>query len=62
MEFVAGFPDMPSDPAVVVLNPDDDITPETFAAWLDRRQVGKPVDPGVRAADTLAEARAAGEM
>jgi hypothetical protein len=62
VEFVAGFPDMPSDPAVVVLNPDDEITPETFTAWLDRRQVGKPVDPGVRAADTLAEARAAGEM
>ena len=61
MECMAGFPDIPSDPAVVVLNPDDEITSESFAAWLDRRQAGKPVDPGVRAADTLAEARATGE-
>ena len=62
VEFVAGFPDTPSDPAVVVLNPDDEITPGSFAAWLDRRQAREPVDPGVRAADTLAEARAAGEV
>jgi hypothetical protein len=27
-EIVAGFPDIPSDPAVVVPNPDDEITPE----------------------------------
>ena len=62
VEFVAGFPDTPSDPAVVVINPDDEITPESFAAWLDRRQAGEPVDPGVRAADTLTEVRAAGEV
>ena len=62
VEFVAGFPDIPSHPAVVVVNPDDEITPESFAAWLDRRQAGEPVDPGVRAADTLAEARTAGEV
>jgi hypothetical protein len=61
VECMAGYPDIPSDPAVVVLNPDDEITSESFAAWLDRRQAGKPVDPGVRAADTLAEARATGE-
>jgi hypothetical protein len=54
--------DLPSDPAVVVLNPDDEVTPESFAAWLDRRQVGEPVDPGVSAAETLAEARAVGEV
>jgi hypothetical protein len=60
--FVAGFPDTPSDPAVVVLNPDDEITPESFAAWFDRRQAGKPADHGVRAADTLAEARVTGEV
>lgn len=54
--------DLPSDPAVVVLNPDDDVTAESFAAGLDRRQAGEPVDPGVRAADTLAEARTAGEV
>lgn len=53
--------DLPSDPAVVVLNPDDDVTPEAFSAWLDRRQSGEPVDPGVTAAETLAEARATGE-
>jgi hypothetical protein len=29
--------------------------PESFTAWLDRRQAGEPVDPGVRAADSLAE-------
>ncbi|ORX11371.1 hypothetical protein AWC32_16795 [Mycobacterium xenopi] len=62
MELVAGVPDIPSDPAVVVLNPDEEITPESFAAWLDRRQTGEPVDPGIRAADTLAEMRAAGEV
>jgi hypothetical protein len=45
----------------VVLNPDDEVTPEAFVAWLERRQAGEPVDPGVSAADTLAEARAAGE-
>lgn len=44
------------------MNPDDDVTPESFATWLDRCQVGEPVDPGVKAADTLAEARAAGEV
>ncbi|HWS92601.1 MAG TPA: hypothetical protein VN306_08950 [Mycobacterium sp.] len=62
VEFVVGLPDTPSDPAVVVLNPDDEVTPESFATWLDRPQVGEPVDPGVRAADTLARARAAGEV
>ena len=38
VEFVAGLPDTPSGPAVVVLNPEDEITPESFTAWLDRRQ------------------------
>jgi len=46
--------DFPSDPAVVVLNPDDEVTPESFTAWLDHRQVGEPVDPGTTAAETLA--------
>jgi hypothetical protein len=54
--------DVPSNPAVVVLNPDDDVTAESFTAWLDRRQAGDPFEPGVRAAETLAEARAAGEV
>jgi len=54
--------DVPSDPAVVVLNPDDDVTPESFTAWLDRRQTAEPADPGIRAGDTLSEARAAGEV
>lgn len=53
--------DIPRDPAVVVLNPDDEVTAETFTAWLDRRQAGEPVDPGISAAETLAEARASGE-
>jgi hypothetical protein len=55
-------PEVPSDPAVVVLNPEEEVTPESFAAWLERRQAGEPVDPGVRAADTLAGERAAGEV
>ena len=54
--------DLPSDPAEVVVNPEEDVTPETFRAWLEHRQEGDPVDPGVRAADTLAEVRAAGEV
>jgi hypothetical protein len=54
--------DLPSDPAVVVLNPDDEVTPESFTAWLERRQAGKPVNLGVSAAESLAEARAAGEV
>lgn len=54
--------DFPSDPAVVVINPDDEVTPESFVAWLDRRQAGEPIDPGVSATETLAEARAAGEV
>jgi hypothetical protein len=54
--------DLPSDPAVVVLNPDDEVTAETFRAWLDHRQSGEPNDPGVLAAETLAEARDAGEV
>lgn len=53
--------DMPRDPALVVLNPDDEVTAETFAAWLDRPQAGEPVDPGISATETLAEARASGE-
>lgn len=54
--------DLPADPAVVVLNPDDDVTAERFAAWLDRYGDDQPVDPGVTAAVTLREARAAGEV
>lgn len=53
--------DLPDDPAVVVTNPDDDVTADAFRAWLDHRQEGEPAEPGVRAADTLAEVRALGE-
>jgi hypothetical protein len=53
--------DFPVDPAVVVTNPDDDVTADAFRAWLDHRQLGEPADPGVRAADTLAELRLLGE-
>ncbi|QZA18776.1 hypothetical protein K3U93_06315 [Mycobacterium malmoense] len=59
---MASFPDVPSDPAVVVLDPHEEITPESFVAWLDRRQAGEPIDPGVRAADTLPDTRTAGEV
>ena len=53
--------DIPSDPAIVVANPDDEVTAELFAAWLDHRQSGEPVTVPVRAEDTLAEIRASGE-
>lgn len=53
--------DFSNDPAVVVTNPDDDVTAETFRAWLDRRRAGEPTSPAVRAVDTLAELRALGE-
>ncbi len=50
------------DGAVVLVNPDDEVTPERFRAWLDERQRGEPLDLAVTAADTLAEARADGEV
>lgn len=53
--------DLPSDPAVVVTNPDDDVTAESFRSWLDHRQASEPTSPTVRAADTLAELRSFGE-
>ena len=54
--------DQPIDPAVVIVNPDDEVTPAAFNAWLDQLQTGEPLDLGVTAVDTLAEARAAGEV
>lgn len=54
--------DLPSDPAIVVTNPDEEVTPEMFRSWLDRHKDREPVHLEVRAADTLAEARAAGEV
>lgn len=50
------------DPAVVVINPDEEVTPETFTAWLNQLQSGEPVELEVTAAQTLADARAAGEV
>lgn len=47
---------------MVVLNPDDDVRPEAFFAFLDSRQTGTPIDPGVSASEVLREARAAGEV
>jgi hypothetical protein len=61
MVVVSRAEDVP-DPAVVVVNPDDEVTPEAFRAWLDQLQSGEPLDLGVTAAQTLAEARAAGEV
>jgi len=49
------------DPAVVVVNPDDEVTPEAFTAWLDRLQSGTPLELSVTAAQTLGEIRVAGE-
>jgi len=53
--------DLP-DPAVVVVNPDDEVTPEAFREWLDQLQSGEPLHLGVTAAQTLADGRAAGEV
>lgn len=47
---------------MVVINPDDDVTPAAFFAWLDEIQAEEPLDLPVSAAETLAEARAAGEV
>ena len=54
--------DQPVDPAVVVVNPDDDVSPAAFNAWLNQLQSGEPLNLGITAADTLAQARAAGEV
>ena len=53
--------DLPVDPAIVLLNPDDEVTPQAFQAWLNRRQAGEPIAPLVTAAETLDEARRAEE-
>ena len=53
--------DLP-DPAVVVVNPDDEVSSEAFLTWLDQLQSGEPAHASVTAAQTLAEARAAGEV
>jgi hypothetical protein len=53
--------EFPADPAVVVTNPHDEVTADTFRAWLDHRQSGEPTRPGVRAAETLSDLRAIGE-
>lgn len=48
---------------VVLVNPEDEVTPEKFLAWLDRVLAEPPLNlGGVRAADTLAELRADGEL
>jgi len=52
--------DLPNDPAVVVTNPGENVTAGAFRKWMDRRQVGEPANPAVRAADTLAELRESG--
>lgn len=54
--------DLPLYTAIAVVNPDDEVTPETFNAWLDQLQRGEPIHLGVTAAETLAAARAAGEV
>ncbi len=61
MTVVSRAEDLP-DPAVVIVNPDDEVTPEAFREWLDQLQSGEPIRLGVTAAQTLAEARAAGEV
>jgi hypothetical protein len=50
------------DPAVVVVNSDVEVTAEAFNAWLEELQSGEPLQLSVTAAQTLSEARAAGEV
>lgn len=52
----------PLDPAVVEIDPDFEVTPASFNLWLDERQSGEPLNLDVSAAETLADARAAGEV
>jgi hypothetical protein len=52
----------PGHAAVVVSNPDDEVTAEAFAAWLEEVQSGEPLELPVSAAETLAQARMAGEV
>lgn len=54
--------EFPRKPAVVVTNPDEDVTADTFRAWLDQVQDREPIDLPVSAAEALAEARTAGEV
>lgn len=49
-------------PAVVVINPDDDVTPEALFGWLDEIEGEEPLHLPVTAAESLAAARAAGEV
>ncbi len=53
--------ELSSDPAIIVANPEVEVTAERFTAWLDRRQSDEPVRVPVRAEDTLTEIRASGE-
>lgn len=46
---------------LVVTTVNGPITPEAVEAWFNRRGDAPPRDPGVSAAETLAEVRAAGE-
>jgi hypothetical protein len=48
------------DPAIVLVNPKEEVTSESFLAWLDRRQQGSPVVTSVSAAETPEEIRDAG--
>lgn len=59
MENAKGTPKPVEDLTVTDVN--GPVTPDAFRAWLDRRADDPPWDPGVSAAETLAEIRAAGE-
>ncbi|HET9691116.1 MAG TPA: hypothetical protein VFP61_08180 [Acidimicrobiales bacterium] len=53
--------DIGREKGLVILNPDDDCSPEAVRAWFDRVQSGDPVDPGISAAEILREIRDHGE-
>lgn len=50
------------DPAVIVVNPGDTVTAETFKEWLDERVGDEPTHPHATAAETLRQTRAADEV
>lgn len=57
-----GAGEQPFGSAVVEIDPDVEVTPESFNIWLDDCQSGAPLNLDVTAAATLADARAAGEV
>lgn len=61
LRFILEHMEHEPDSSIIIANPDEEVTPESFLAWLDARQSGSPVVTSVSAAETLAEIRDTGE-